>query len=88
MRTQYTSKITKRSLKNFTQTKWSERLSKKNWASKENEDLDTMVEIFTSNIQETMDEIAPYRNFTVKTMKPNSKINHIVFLPAFSKMEN
>ena len=62
------SKITKRSLKNFTKEAWNNCLSKKDWSKIECcSDVDRMVEIFSQNIEEALDEVAPIKTFTIRS---------------------
>ena len=64
----YEKKITKRSLKNFTEEKWRERLADIDWSDEDaEEDLDSMVKNFSSKIEEALDDVAPYKSFTVKS---------------------
>ena len=64
----YTKKIVKRSFKNFTNTKWNEALEKKDWSKiKHSRNLDEMVVIFTELSNEALDEVAPYKEFTVRS---------------------
>ena len=64
----YIRKITKRSMKNFSMDKWNATLRKKDWSSVEEcTDLDQKVNLFSVNIEEALDEIAPMKEFTVKS---------------------
>ena len=60
-------KITKRSFKNFNKTSWNQSIASKYWSGIESTDLDNMVEIFTKNVNEALDYIAPYKTFTVRS---------------------
>ena len=63
----FTRKIVKRSLKNFTTEKWNECLIAKDWSKLETSELNEMVEIFTKNTQDALDEVAPFKSSTVKS---------------------
>ena len=64
----YSRKITKRSLKNFTDEAWNVSLENKNWSDLENcKTVDEMVDIFTENINLALDEVTPFKTFTVKS---------------------
>ena len=62
----YERKIKKRCMKNFTESKWKEILANKEW-NLENETVEKMAENFNINIEEALDEIAPYKTFTIKS---------------------
>ena len=60
-------KITKRSMKNFSITKWNECLAKQEWEKLgETEDVNAMVGHFTEAINKALDECAPIKTFTLK----------------------
>ena len=58
----HTRKITKRCLKNFSEEKWTNSLDNREWSGLEEcSSVDEMVEIFTNNINESLDEVAPLK---------------------------
>ena len=60
----YSKQITKRSLKNFNEQSWNRSLATKDWSGIENEkDINEKVRIFTRNINEALDEVAPIKTF-------------------------
>ena len=64
--------ITKRSYKNFTEEKWNKILYKKNLEIQPGKEvttskLDNLVQVFITNIEEALNEIAPYKTFSVKS---------------------
>ena len=64
----HNSAITKRSQKLFTKERWNESLASRNWNEIYNcENIDDMVEIFTANVTEVMDEITPIKTFKIKS---------------------
>ena len=64
----HTRKITKRCLKNFSEEKWTNSLDNREWSGLEEcSSVDEMVEIFTNNINESLDEVAPLKSFIVKS---------------------
>jgi hypothetical protein len=64
----YKKKITKRSLKIFSDDKWNEILNKKDWSKLDDtQNLDDMVVAFTNMVTESLDEIAPIKSFMVKS---------------------
>ena len=64
----YTKQITKRSLKNFNEQSWNKCLVSKVWSGIEKEnDINEKVRIFTNNINEALDEVAPIKNFKIKS---------------------
>ena len=65
----FEKKILKRSMRNFTKTAWNECFSKKDWSFVEEEDLDLnqMAEKLSKTMDEALDEIAPFKSFTVRS---------------------
>ena len=64
----HSKRIVKRSFKNFTQDKWNQSLGKKDWTSLSAcSDIDLLVKKFTSNITESLDELAPIKTFIVRS---------------------
>ena len=64
----YSKQITKRSLKNFNEQSWNRSLATKDWSGIENEkDINEKVRIFTRNINEALDEVAPIKTFKIKS---------------------
>ena len=64
----YSKNITKRCLKNFSESSWNQCLATKNWSSFEvSSDLNEMVKTFEDNIKEALDEIAPIKNIKIKS---------------------
>ena len=60
--------MTKRSFKNFSVKAWNESLSKKNWAIiNECPNVDAMVEIFNKNIEDSLNELAPVKTFSIRS---------------------
>ena len=60
----YNLTVTKRSQKLFTNERWNASLASKNWSEIENcENLDDMVEMFTKNVTEALDEVTPIKTF-------------------------
>ena len=56
----YSKNITKRCLKNFSESSWNQCLATKNWSSFEvSSDLNEMFKTFEDTIKEALDEIAP-----------------------------
>ena len=67
-RKNYKRKIVKRKMKNFTDSLWNESLMKRDWSRiQKTDDLDEKVELFTSLINESLDEVAPYGTFTIRS---------------------
>ena len=56
-------------MKNFTTEKWLEVLETKNWipVDPESTGVDSLANKFDSNIEEGLNELAPYKLFTVKS---------------------
>ena len=64
----YKREITKRSMKNFTNSNWNEVLASKDWNEINlTQDLDEKVVAFNKLINESLDEVAPYKTFKVRT---------------------
>ena len=63
----FVHEIRKRSYKSYTKEKWTDYLAKKDWSTLEDQDLDTMVEIFTRNTTDALDEVAPFKTFEIKS---------------------
>ena len=64
----FSRKVTKRCLRNFTEENWNNCLNNKDWRDLEDcNTVDEMVEIFTKNTNVALDEVAPYKSFTVKS---------------------
>ena len=64
----YSHSVTKRSYKNFTEEKWNEALSKRDWIDvEEAENVTDMVDIFNANIQAALNEIAPVKTFKIRS---------------------
>ena len=64
----YNRKIIKRKMKNFTNEGWNESLEKQNWSRiNETKDLNKKVEIFNELVTLSLDDIAPFSTFTVRT---------------------
>ena len=64
----FKTKVTKRSLKNFSEEAWNACLARKNWSKiEECNDVDGMVKIFSKNIEGALDEIAPIKTFTIRS---------------------
>ena len=64
----FTRRINKRSMKNFNHNTWNEALSSKDWSKVKNEtNVEDMAKEFDKLIAETLDEVAPFRSFTVKS---------------------
>ena len=62
------SKVTKRSQKLFSKERWNSCLASKDWSElDECEGVDEMVEIFTKNITEALDEVTPMKSFTIRS---------------------
>ena len=60
------NKIVKRSMKNFSQTKWIQCLVEKEWEKiGETEDVNLMAEYFNANIKQALDICAPLKTITV-----------------------
>ena len=67
-KSKFKRKITKRSMRNFTEEKWNSCLSKKNWMKiEECDDVNEMVSVFSEFINEALDEIALVKTFTIKS---------------------
>ena len=53
---------------NFTKEKWNQCLATKNWTiSKDCKNVEEMVDTFSNNMTEAIDEVAPFKTFTVKS---------------------
>ena len=65
----YIKRIKKRSMKNFTTEKWLEVLAAKQWKKDEfeSDDVEDLALNFDKNIEECLNEIAPYKVFIVKS---------------------
>ena len=64
----YERKIRKRSMKNFSSEKWNKCIAEKNWKNLTNcNNVDEMVDIFSNNLNEALDEVAPFKTFTVRS---------------------
>ena len=64
----YIRQIRKISLKNFTQKRWLEKLAQKDWEVVcESTNVDEMASTFNNLVMEALDEVAPYKTFTVKS---------------------
>ena len=60
----YSRNVTKQCLKDFSEEKWNESLAMKECNVLENcNTVDEMVDIFTKNIEEALDEVAPIKTF-------------------------
>ena len=67
-RKQYKKKILRRKMKNFTTESWKESLAKQNWTEIFVEpDLEKKVDIFTTLITNSLDEVAPYGLITIRS---------------------
>ena len=67
-----TRQIKKRSLKNFSEERWNDILATKQWNSldsvtEDENSLDKMIEKFSNNVEEALNEIAPFKTFTVRS---------------------
>ena len=61
-KTKYKHKVTKRSLKNFSKAEWTKSISKKDWSAiEEYSDVNSMVRMFSSYIDEALNEVAPVK---------------------------
>ena len=64
----YKRTITKRRMKNFNSTHWNEALSEQDWDSiSKTSSLDKKVEIFTDLINVSLDKVAPFGTFTIRS---------------------
>ena len=55
-------------MKNFTQKGWLEQLAQKYWTEVgESSNVDEMATTFNNLVMESLDEVAPYKTFTVKS---------------------
>ena len=55
-------------MKHFTNEKWNKALARQNWSEiNKTPDLNEKVEIFNKMITMSLDEVAPYRTFTIRT---------------------
>ena len=62
------SNVTKRSQKLFTKERWNVCLASKDWSELDDcDDVEEMVEIFTKNITDALDEITPFKTFTIRS---------------------
>ena len=67
-KSKFKRKITKRSMKNFSEESWNQCLANKDWSKiDECTDVNEMVSIFTEKINEALDEVAPIKTFTIKS---------------------
>ena len=65
--TKYILNVRKRCYKNYSKERWNECLSKKDWSRMENQDLNSMVETFTTFTNEALDEVAPFKTFKIRS---------------------
>ena len=71
-------------MKNFTELKWLEILRKKTWITDEQNyenSVEELADAFNKNIEEALDEIAPYKTLTVNQIsQARLQDSRIIFL--------
>ena len=64
----YSSSVTKRCQKFYTKDRWNKCLQEKDWSELDScGNVDEMVEIFTRNITEALDEVTPIKTFKIRS---------------------